>query len=115
MKTNTVILAFALCAAIQAMAAEPSVATTTPAKSTLTGASLNTAAVKAPKAKWQFANPFASARVVEKSRIDRLGTVSSRPWAQSVGWYPGVPSSFADPITHHSGLPLVWFGTEPGR
>ncbi len=115
MKTNTVILALAMCAVTQAMAADPSVTTSSSAKSAATGASLNAATVQAPKAKWQFANPFAPVKAVEKVRIYRVGNISSRPWTQIVGWHPGVPSSFTDRITHGSGLPLLWFGAEPQR
>lgn len=114
MKTKTIILAFTLGAATQALAADPSAATSSTIKSA--SASANAVTVNVPKKTWHVANPFAPVKAGGKKYIDRIGNLSSRPWTQIVGWHSGEPSSFMDAKNNvGEGWPLFWFGSEPER
>jgi hypothetical protein len=61
-----------------------------------------TAETNSPPSKLMSWQPAAK----EKSQIDRVGNMSSRPWAEIVGWHPGV-SQFPDAENHESQLTLL--------
>jgi len=58
--------------------------------------------------------PFVGPKVTPKDRIDRYGGISSRPWAQTVGWSSG-PSMFAGDRErfHDVQFNLFWVGRTP--
>lgn len=102
MKTKSIILLSALCAAIPALALDST-----------TGSSV---LVQPPGKSLQVANPFAKTKVSDSNRkteIDRVGGISSQPWSQIVGWHNGEPASLMDAKVHEPKLHLLWFGAEP--
>jgi hypothetical protein len=102
MKTTMIITAFAICAATQVMAADPS-----------TSASKPEFTQKTTKA--QFANPFAPTKAVNSDRIERYGRMSSQPWSQIASHHEDEGSMYTDAITHEPKIRLFWIGAEPQR
>jgi hypothetical protein len=49
------------------------------------------------------------------TQIHRAGNISSRAWTESVGWGQEKTSMAFDSTGHDDGLPLFWFGREPGH
>jgi hypothetical protein len=102
MKTKIIIIiAVALCAAARAAVVNQS--TNAPAHANIKTKMLH------------LANPFTPAKAEDKSKIERYGGMSSRPWTQIVGWHPGEPAAFTDGKTHVAELPLLWIGAKPQR
>jgi hypothetical protein len=102
MKTKSLILVSALCAAMPAMALD-----STPGNAIL---------VQPQSKSLHVANPFAKTKASDnksKAGIDRVGEMSSQPWSQIVGWHNGEPATLMDAKVHEPRLHLLWFGAEP--
>jgi len=56
---------------------------------------------------YQFLKPESA----EKYKIERIGNISSRPWAQTVGWQPATP--FVDEKNNEAHFNLFWIGARP--
>jgi hypothetical protein len=101
MKRTTIIMAIAGGLALQAMAAgtenAPS-ATTNVKKSTLQ----------------QRVNRFLEPKTTRIDKIDRVGGISSRPWAQTAGWASGQVQFAGDRERFHEPqFNLFWLGSTP--
>ena len=92
-------MAFALCAATQAVAVDQS-------NDAFASANIQ-------KKTLHVVNPFAETKAGDKDKIERFGEMSSQPWTQTVGWHPGEPSAFMDAKIHEPKLQLFWIGAEP--
>ena len=103
MKKTLIIAAMAGGLALQALAAGTE-NTPTPSASTN---------VKKPTLH-QRVSQFLEPKTLKTDRIDRVGGVSSRPWAQTVGWSSG-PSQFAGDRErfHDAEFNLFWVGSTP--
>jgi len=55
--------------------------------------------------------PFLEPKVKATDRIERYGGISSRPWAQTVGWPSASP--FVDEKNHEAHFNLFWIGARP--
>jgi hypothetical protein len=67
------------------------------------------------KQKLQVVTPFNFwHQPAPKSKIERVGGMSSQPWTQIAGWPPGA-SAFPDAETHESTLYIFSIGHEPWR
>ncbi len=103
MKLKIINLAFALGFAVPVLAADQ----------TASQPANHSVSAKAPKVTIHIAKPVAQAPTAEKTKIERIGKMSSRPWPQIVGWRPG-PQFAADAERYHEGgLTLLWIGSEP--
>lgn len=63
----------------------------------------------------QFNTPFtvpASTLTLRTQKVERVGGMSSRPWAQIVGWRPGY-SAFPRPELRDPSIPIFWIGRDP--
>ena len=69
-----------------------------------------TTTVKTTPAK--VTTPFTTPKPLKQIKVERVEGMSSRPWAQIVGWHPGA-SKLPDPEQHEGGLYLVSIGHEP--
>jgi hypothetical protein len=56
--------------------------------------------------------PITVFKPVVHKKIERVDGMSSRPWAQTVGWHPGE-SAFPRPELLDPSMPIVWTGHEP--
>lgn len=66
--------------------------------------------------KFHFFTPFSKSLPAANNRIYRVGNLSSRPWAEAVGWQTGVPAwRLEDGEFNDGGLTLIWWGREPDR
>jgi hypothetical protein len=101
MKTKLITLALTLGIASQVLAAD-------------TAAISASASVSNPikKEKFPLAHLFTRAPKNENGRIERLGGMSSRPWAQIAG-HAGENFSFMDAKNSEPNFTLVAFGAEP--
>ena len=70
----------------------------------------NATETNSPQSKLASLQPDAKQNV----QIERVGNMSSRPWAEIVGWHPGV-SQFPDAENHESQLVLVSVRFGPGN
>jgi len=102
METRMIITAFAICAATQVMAADPSASTSKPE-------------FTQKKTTTQFANPFAPAKAAGSDKIERYGQMSSQPWSQIASHHEDESSMYTDAITHEPKIHLFWIGAEPHR
>jgi hypothetical protein len=108
MKTKTLFLAIAAGMAwLGVAAADP---TNAPVAASMYGP---VSVVETPKIHVQTL--FSPALPTQSDQIHRYGNISSRPWAQTVGWNAGVPSWREDEDDNMpgSGLSLFWIGHEP--
>jgi hypothetical protein len=90
MKIKTAITAFAFAGVFQLVAAQPpsqpALAKTTAEKNQ--GMSANVAVAKH---QFQVTTPFSKLTPKRTEKIERYGSMSSRPWTQIAGWHPGAP------------------------
>jgi hypothetical protein len=100
MKICGTVLALALGAAVQAVAAPPVPEHPSAA---------NTTETNAIPSKLMSLQPAAKGRV----EIRRVGKMSSRPWGEVVGWHPGT-SQFPDGRNQQPQLTLISFSFGPG-
>ena len=99
MKTTTIILTLAVGLAMQAMAG--------PDGNNSPSASVNVRKNTLQQQVYQFLKPGPA----EKYKIERVGKISSRPWAQTVGWQPVTP--FVDERNTEAHFNLFWIGARP--
>jgi hypothetical protein len=98
MKTTTMILMVAGALAMQAVAADPN-----------NGPSAFT---KNQKESWTTAYKlWQPKKSAVSDKIDRVGGISSRPWAQIAG--KPAPALFYDQRVHEPHFNLFWLGTTP--
>ena len=70
------------------------------------------ASVKEHKTVVHVVKPLAPANA-EKTKIERVGNVSSRPWTQIVGWNQGTQFASDAERYHEPRFNLFWLGNEP--
>jgi hypothetical protein len=110
MKRTMIILAVATASMVAF--AKPDVPASTPAPAP--------AAVPAPapvvnkKESAQAVTPITTSVYIppltlKNSKVEHTGGVSSRPWAQVVGWHPGY-SAFPSPEQHDPSMPIISIG-----
>ena len=100
MKVSGTVLAIALGAAVQAVAAPPLPEHPSAANTTETNA---------------IPSKLMSLQSAAKGRIEiqRVGKMSSRPWGEIVGWHPGT-SQFPDGQNHEPQMNLISLSFGPG-
>src|SRR5580658_9578044 len=98
MKTTTMIMVIAMGMAMQVVVsgAENSPSATTKAQKTTLQ---------------QRVNKLLQPESVDKYKIERVGGISSRPWAQTVGWSKATP--FVDGGNNEAHFNLFWMGSKP--
>jgi hypothetical protein len=99
MKTTAIIMTIAVGLALQAMAAGPDNGpSATTHKNTFQ----------------QRVYPFLEPKVTPTDKIERCGGISSRPWAQTVGWASQTTRFASDQERYHEPhFNLFWFGATP--
>jgi hypothetical protein len=98
MKVSGTLLAIALGTALQTDAAPPA----------QNASASNNVETNAIPSKLVSLQPTAK----KQTQIERVGNMSSRPWAEIVGWHPGM-SQFPDAENHESQLTLFSFRFGP--
>lgn len=53
-----------------------------------------------------------AAPTLKNQKVERVDGMSSKPWAQIVGWHPGY-SAFTRPELRDPSMPIFWIGHEP--
>ena len=53
-----------------------------------------------------------AAPTLKNQKVNRVDGMSSKPWAQIVGWQPGY-SAFPRPELRDPSMPVFWIGHEP--
>jgi hypothetical protein len=102
MKTRTIIMAVAMGLTMQALAA---------GTDNGPSASTNIRKTTLPHRVYDLLQPKTP---VKSDKIERVGGISSRPWAQTVG-FSGSPTPFAGDLErfHNPRFNLFWIGARP--
>jgi hypothetical protein len=94
--------------------AKPNVPASTPAPAPTAVPAPAPAPVLSKKESAQAVTPltttvFIPPLTLKNSKVEHTGGVSSRPWAQVVGWHPGY-SAFPSPEQHDPSMPIISIG-----